>query len=98
MATVTDDELEAIFDEISAGVFGNSGSAVDFPPDLDAYSYSPLTNPQRDIRVVELLLGEGDHPVEIRIFEQPLAEPPAIPSPRWTLRRLAETLHRIGRL
>lgn len=96
METTTEADIEAIFDEISADIFSDGGSTVDAPSNLndqhEAYTYSSLTNPKRDIRLVELFPGKVNYPVEIRIFQEPLVEPSTAESPGLTLRELAKTL------
>ncbi|KAF2840182.1 hypothetical protein M501DRAFT_1023505 [Patellaria atrata CBS 101060] len=44
------------------------------PRPLEKYTYSPLLNPSTDIRLVELVKGEVDEEIRIRIFSASLAE------------------------
>lgn len=57
---------------------------------LEEYKYSSLVG--QEIRVLDLLPGEGDEEVRIRIRHCPLREPPSKEDPRMSLNTLRETL------
>lgn len=58
---------------------------------LDDYVYSPLVNPQLDIRLVELLPGAFGETIRARIRHVPLVEPNIKEDPRISIAKLAET-------
>ncbi|KAF2746568.1 HET-domain-containing protein [Sporormia fimetaria CBS 119925] len=60
---------------------------------MEPYIYQPLENPDQDIRLLELIPGDFDAPLEIRIVHAPLiAKPPPTPPGRLPLGSIQRTV------
>lgn len=66
---------------------------------MDSYSYQPLDNQAREIRLLRLLPAENfDDEIEIEIFHTPLIEPEEKPDTRLAFEDLERTLPQGWRL
>lgn len=59
---------------------------------LRHYDYSPLQDVEKDIRIVELLPGEFDDGVRVKLHHVSLLEPPDVADTRMTMSQLEATL------
>jgi len=59
---------------------------------LEAYQYSELADPAKDIRLLELLPGQYDDALRIRIIHETLVKKTAIANERMSLRELREVI------
>jgi hypothetical protein len=59
---------------------------------LQGYCYSPLANPTDDIRVLELLPGDFDDDVRIRIHHHTVTPPAPADDGRWSLAEIRDTV------
>lgn len=57
-----------------------------------AYEYQPLDREAREIRLLKLLPGEFDDPLQLEIFHVPLVEPEPAPDTRLSLGKIRGTL------
>jgi hypothetical protein len=60
----------------------------------EEYEYSPLDNGRKEIRLLALLPGSSDDPIEIEIWHEPLQMPPKVSSTRFPIEELEKTLPR----
>lgn len=59
---------------------------------LEYFQYSPLANPTRDIRIIELLPGHFDDDIRICLRHTPLVEPQTKPTGRLSVKELSQPL------
>ncbi|KAH8777850.1 heterokaryon incompatibility protein [Diaporthe sp. PMI_573] len=62
------------------------------PTRLQPYKYRPLKDAERDIRIIEVLPGQFDDSLRVKIHHASLTEPRGVVDPRMTIHQLKATL------